>query len=1017
MLKKESGDIFADIALQRIEYRDDELIQPKPPELPEKYLFADSLNSEAVFRPGKKMNSYEEFAKELKRVKNEYTIYMRDLAPKLESMRTGVTLDRFNWKIETPEDRKEFCNVLEGKEKWEEVRIPHYGEPLGKKATYYRTEFELTDSHFSKGALFIIFKGVDYRAHVFINNSYLGSHEGFFAPFEFEFYDCARKGKNILVVKVENDIPTLKDGDKIYGATGPGYDDPERGWHHCPPAMGIFQDVFVEARSRLSIKDVFVRPDVENSKAEAWVEIYNCDIEEKEIMLEVSVYGQNFEKKFIENMIYCPQTIQIAGLGDLDKELENKTILKMSAGINYLRIPYEIDDIYLWSNLTPWLYQLQLKLVYRGKVVDTYSQQFGMRSFKMETQSNPKGRIYLNGQPIRLRGANTMGAMQQSAMRKDWEQLIDDILIAKICNLNFLRFTQRPVQSEIYDYCDRLGMMTQTDLPLFGSLRRNLFCEAIKQAEEMERHVRRHPCNIMISFINEPFPNANSKPHRNLTRSELESFFEAAGIVVLNCNPDRVIKYIDGDYDPPANCLPDNHCYNLWYNGHGIDIGMLNRGFWQFVKRDWYYGCGEFGAEGLDPVNLMKKKYPSEWLPGSPEEEKEWTPDNILMAQTGKFHYFWYDTPQSLEEWVNASWEHQQFTMKIIAGAFRRDNRMNSFAVHLLIDAFPSGWMKALVDYERTPKPAYYTYRDMLTPLMTNLRADRCSYYDDERINIEAWICNDMNTKPENAYICWFIELREQILYSGKTKADIRLNCSTFQGYISFQAPHVDERESINVRFGLLDDNNVLHDTCIQLNVFSSSIKEHNLKVCIVGNKEGSAVELTKELRAAIESLENDKKQIILIQDFKSYKEKSDTIDMAVENGSSAIFITLEPGEHIVSGKHIKVVPCTMGPRHFVSRATGHPLVKDFKDNDFKFWYDSSKDMITPILDAVFCSEDFIPVLVSGNKDNNSKYSSFMVVGERKYGKGRFIICQLKLENKLNGNPAARIFANRLLSL
>ena len=67
---------------------------------------------------------------------------------------------------------------------------------------------------------------------------------------------------------------------------------------------------------------------------------------------------------------------------------------------------------------------------------------------------------------IRLRGANTMGFMQVDVKNKDWDQLIDDILLAKICNLNFLRLTQRPVQPEIYEYCDKLGLMTQTDLPL-----------------------------------------------------------------------------------------------------------------------------------------------------------------------------------------------------------------------------------------------------------------------------------------------------------------------------------------------------------------------------------------------------------------------------------------------------------------------------------------------------------------------------------------------------------------------
>lgn len=52
--------------------------------------------------------------------------------------------------------------------------------------------------------------------------------------------------------------------------------------------------------------------------------------------------------------------------------------------------------------------------------------------------------FYLNGRSIRLRGANTMGFEQQDVLRGDLPQLIDDILLAKLCNMNFLRLTQRP---------------------------------------------------------------------------------------------------------------------------------------------------------------------------------------------------------------------------------------------------------------------------------------------------------------------------------------------------------------------------------------------------------------------------------------------------------------------------------------------------------------------------------------------------------------------------------------------
>lgn len=43
--------------------------------------------------------------------------------------------------------------------------------------------------------------------------------------------------------------------------------------------------------------------------------------------------------------------------------------------------------------------------------------------------------------------------------------------------------------------------------------------------------VRKHPCNVVISYINEPFPNANNEPHRHLIRPELENFLPAVTLL------------------------------------------------------------------------------------------------------------------------------------------------------------------------------------------------------------------------------------------------------------------------------------------------------------------------------------------------------------------------------------------------------------------------------------------------------------------------------------------------------
>ena len=102
----------------------------------------------------------------------------------------------------------------------------------------------------------------------------------------------------------------------------------------------------------------------------------------------------------------------------------------------------------------------------------------------------------------------------------------------------------------------------------------------------------------VISYINEPFPNAKNEPHRHLEREHLEQFFAACNFIVRLNNPDRVIKHVDGDYDPPCATLPDNHCYNHWYNGHGLDAGALKS------QEDWIEFIWQ-DLDDLDSANLL----------------------------------------------------------------------------------------------------------------------------------------------------------------------------------------------------------------------------------------------------------------------------------------------------------------------------------------------------------------------------------------------------------------------------
>ena len=867
----QANDMFADIAARQEDFKDKRLVRPEPPKLDLHPLPLASAAAEASFTPMAKITTEAQLTAELERQRASHAPFMKDLAPALKDQRVRLPLRSFDWRVETDADRTDFVSTLAGQGQWKKVTIPHYGGPMGRVSTYYRTTFEVTPAMLAKGALFAHFNGVDYKAHVFVNGAFLGSHEGVFGSFEFEFTRQAHVGQNTLLVKVDNDHTMLASnakvgylssdgllgehagrvlGDKIFAAVGPCWNDPYGGWQLCNPGMGIYQDVTIEARPRIFVNDIFVRPLPEQNKAEAWIELFGCDNGPTTFSLQLSVFGQNFSQTVITGQAY-PSNAPNGRPARRGRRTAAPAAMHVEAGINCYKIPLEIPNPRLWEPATPWLYQVQVKLMdEKGQLLDTAHRQFGMRSFRMEYVKEPKGRMYLNGKGIRLRGANTMGALQQCVIRKDWKQLTDDILLAKITNMNYMRLTQMPVQDEVYEYCDRLGLMVQTDLPLFGTVHRSQFCEVVRQAEEMERLVRAHPSNIMITYMNEPTPRAGDKLYHNISREEMTRLFESADAVVRMNNPDRVIKAVDGDYDPPGPGLSDNHCYTGWYNGHGVEMGALHKGYWQRVKPGWWYGCGEFGSEGLDSVALMRKYYPKEWLPQTPEEEKTWMPDKILGGQTAKTHVLFFETPHTLADWVERSHQHQAWATRTMTEAFRRDGRMTSFAIHLFIDVYPDGWMKAIMDCERRPKLAWFAYRDALTPLAANLRCDHRAFFAGDPMPIEAWVCNDRNDTPAGATLHYQIELDGKVLQSGSTSANIPVLNSAYQGSLPFRAPEVDKRALVTVRLGILDaQGKVLHDTAATYDIFPQSAKVKDLRrAYVIGSPSGKAARLAGDL-------------------------------------------------------------------------------------------------------------------------------------------------------------------------
>lgn len=988
---QDDKDFYADIASKNISLQEDRPMDSILPVRPTPFPLLEWNGSSSYYYDSvHKISAQDEIETELDKLRKKYAPFMKDMAPKMKEKRVSFRIERMQFRYETEEDLKDFQGLVDGKGDWKSIEMPYYHGPQGISTAWYRQEIVVPSEVMKMPSVYLHFNGSDYYTDAYINGHHVGYHEGMLDEFEFDIKPYLKPDKNVLLIRVRNDYSMLggegiprRWGNKLSASNCPGWDDPETGWSCCPTGYGVYQDVFVEGRSTPYIYDIFCRPLIGEKAVELWTEV---DLTNGELadsfILKCSLYGQNFSETVVENFI---DTIAVEGGRVLKK----------------IKIDIPDSKLRLWSPETPWLYQMQVSLYdKKGKVfLDNMKRQFGMREFVIDKNSYPKGRMYLNGKEVRLRGTNTMGFLQLDVMRHDWERLEKDLLLVRLTNMNFIRTTQRIVQKEVYEMADKVGMMMQADMPLFAYINQKQYPEIIKQSSGIERVLRNHPSVIMMSYLNEPM--AEVKPHA-ISRYAYERLFEALDITVHNENPDRAVKYIDGDYQPPSNGFPDNHCYNIWYDEHGVPLDVLERGGWMSISKGWMYGCGEFGAEGLDPEDLMNRRYPESWK--AKRTDGTWTPENLhgklSGSQTWGKHWDWFETQSTMKDWVIESWKHQKWGVEKVSRAFRRMPRMNSFAIHLFIDAWPNGWTKAIMDCERTAKSAWYAYRDALTPLSVQIVRERTVFYAGDSFKFPVWICNDTHEVPD-AELRYVMELDGKCINSGRVKALVPdvTEGAKYQGVIPVAFPEVNKKSTVKLRIALYDDSakKVIHEDIADFDLYPKEEVRNLPETYMLGssddaNSVADYFRLNKVLN--IEGLADN--GIVMISDSTLSRRNFDIVMNHVLSGATAIFFKSSLGDN-VAGLLKLDSGFTEDDSWIVFRNKNLKCFEGSSSTDLKYNYSSVLQCPERHYFKSFeKTEPYIPVLTHNDRN---------VVSVKRSGKGKIVICGLKLDGKIDTTP------------
>ncbi len=364
---------------------------------------------------------------------------------------------------------------------WREVRVPHTWqvEPENTEyygAAWYRRTFDAPQA-WSEMAVRIEFEAVFHTAIVWVNGQEAGRHVGKgYTAFTLDAGPLLRFGApNSLVVKVDNAfseamLPRGRSSD----------------WAHDG---GIYRPVRLLIAPQAFIESVAIDADP--------------DLAARTAAISVVAVVRNTSRKPWEGRIGYRVTEEHTGNQAL--AVPDAAPVQLAAGETRtvaLRTA-TLREPRLWHFDQPELYTLAAELD-GGHVMESV---FGIRKIEIRGTS-----FYLNGERVRLMGVERMaGSNPRYGMAEPAEWIAHDHADMKTLNCVYTR-VHWPQDHATLDWCDRHGMMIQTEVPAWGSgtfrgmsagPSAEIMDNGLEQLREMIACDRNHPCIFSWGMCNE----------------------------------------------------------------------------------------------------------------------------------------------------------------------------------------------------------------------------------------------------------------------------------------------------------------------------------------------------------------------------------------------------------------------------------------------------------------------------------------------------------------------------------
>jgi beta-galactosidase len=290
--------------------------------------------------------------------------------------------------------------------------IPHDWNPVGS----YKRSFTIP-SDWKNKEIFLRFGAVSSAFYVWINEKLVGYSQDSKTPAEFDITKYLRDGNNSVAVEV-------------YRWCDGSYLEDQDFWR----LSGIQRTVFLHARPKTYIRDLFAVGDLQNN--------YNDGMLKIDVSLKSAVQDENE---------FAVETSLFEGTKKLLTESKNVRLSGNSVLVNFKK---SIPGVNKWSAEKPNLYSLVVSLKDKsGNISESVSTKIGFRKVEIV-----KSQLLINGVAIRLKGVNMHEHNEITGHVIDEATVLKDIKTMKSNNINAMRTCHYPQQEFWYEMCDKYGL-------------------------------------------------------------------------------------------------------------------------------------------------------------------------------------------------------------------------------------------------------------------------------------------------------------------------------------------------------------------------------------------------------------------------------------------------------------------------------------------------------------------------------------------------------------------------------